>query len=279
MTIWKQGQFYPDLGKKVVDLPNKVNQGPSDPMIKIDGFHVLPDQDGNFIEGGEINYNEDELDAIHTYAIVRMVINLYEELLGKSIYWSWWKDGKGDPIIVKIRNNDINARFIKEQKCIELDYYGPYGNWTYNCRSVDLIAHETGHAILDSILPHLNEGSIESRGIGEAFCDLTAMFWILSQKDLCKHVIEETDGDLSKNSILTLFGVGYGYKVNNYRELRSAINNVNIRKDQYSPYEYSQDLIGWVYEILTELMYGERHLNFRDTEKLYQLGNYWKKSI
>ena len=183
MTIWKQGQFYPELGKKIVELPNKVNPGPSDPMIKIDGFHVLPDKDGNFVEGvkGKI-YSELEMDAIHTYAIIRMVINMYEDLLGKPIHWSWWKDGVEEPLVVKIRNNDINSRFIKEYKCIELDYYGPYNNWTYNCRSVDLIAHETGHAILDSIFPHLNEGSAEARGIGEAFCDLTAMFWILSQK-------------------------------------------------------------------------------------------------
>ena len=118
---------------------------------------------------------------------------------------------------LQLGNNDINARFIKEQKCIELDYYGPYGNWTYNCRSVDLIAHETGHAILDSILPYLNEGNAETRGIGEAFCDLTSMFWILSQEDMCQIVLKEQDGDLTRSNILTLFGAGYGYKENELR--------------------------------------------------------------
>ena len=156
MIIWKQGQFYPELGKKVVELPNKVEPGPSDDMIKIDGFQVQPDKDGNYTFGTDGRpYTDDELDAINTYAVIRMVINMYEELLGRPIHWSWWEDGKGEPLLVKIRNNDINARFIKEYRCIELDYYGPYGDWTYNCRSVDLIAHETGHAILDSILPHL----------------------------------------------------------------------------------------------------------------------------
>ena len=251
MIIWKQGQFYPNLGKKVVELPNKIKSGPSDAMIKIDGFDVNPDENGDYIQGAHgVSYTEDELDAINTFAVIRMVINMYEELLGRTIQWSWWEDGEGDPLLVKIRNNDINARFIKECKCIELDYYGPYGDWIYNCRSVDLIAHETGHAILDSILPHLNEGNTETRGIGEAFCDLTAMFWILSQKDLCKHVIGETEGDFSKYSILSLFGVGYGSTATQFKELRSVLIDPNSPVQCTVSYDYSKVLIGALYEML-----------------------------
>lgn len=280
MTIWKQSPFYPDLGKKVVTLYNKVDPGPSDPTVKIDGFHVLPDRDGNFIEGGEMNYSEDELDAIHTYAIIRMVINMYEEMLGRPIHWSWWENDKGEPLIVKIRNNDINARFIKEYKCIELDYYGPHKNWTFNCRSVDLIAHETGHVILDSILPHLNEGNSESRGIGEAFCDLTAMFWILSQKDLCEEVIRETNGNLSNLSFLTLFGVGYGYEENQYKELRNAINEKKYIVDSKISYDYSKVLVGTLYDILGDLFSKNKSdIKKDDSQNLFLSGQYWMKLI
>ena len=280
MTIWKQGQFYPELGKMIVELPNEVNPGPSDDKIKIDGFNVQPDENGDFIHGSNgVVYTEDELDAISTYAVVRMVINLYEELLGKSIHWSWWENGKGDPLLIKIRNNDINARFIKEQKCIELDYYGPYKNWTYNCRSVDLIAHETGHAILDSILPHLHEGTSETRGIGEAFCDLTAMFWILAQKDLCEEVIRETNGNLSKQSFLSLFGVGYGYEENQFKELRSALNKFNYLKNSRISYDYSKVLVSILYEILNELYYENKCIIKDDSENLFFSGQYWMKLI
>jgi len=277
MTIWKQGQFYPELGKMIVELPNEVNPGPSDDKIKIDGFNVQPDENGDFIHGSNgVVYTEDELDAISTYAVVRMVINLYEELLGKSIHWSWWENGKGDPLLIKIRNNDINARFIKEQKCIELDYYGPYKNWTYNCRSVDLIAHETGHAILDSILPNLNNGRSETRGIGEAFCDLTAMFWILSQKHLCEYVIHKTKGNLTKNSILTLFGVGYGYQ---FKELRTSLNDKKYPNNNNISYDYSQVLVGVLYEILNELYCENKCVIEDDSENLFLSGQIWMKAI
>jgi len=280
MTIWKQGPFYPDLGKNVVELPNEVHPGPSDAMIKIDGFNVQPDENGDFIHGSNgVAYAEDELDAINTYAIVRMVINLYEDLLGKPIQWSWWENGKGDPLLIKIRNNDINARFIKEYKCIELDYYGPYKNWTYNCRSADLIAHETGHAILDSILPQFNNGSTETRGIGEAFCDLSAMFWVLSQKDLCEHVIKENGGDLTKESILTLFGVGYGYSQNKYKELRSAINCKKYSINSKVSYDYCQVLVCVLYQLLVLLFTDNLSEFINNSDRLYQSGKEWMRNI
>ena len=60
MIIWKQGPFYPDLGKKVIELPNQIDPGPSDTLIKIDGFNVLPDVDGNFVVGSNGKpYTED----------------------------------------------------------------------------------------------------------------------------------------------------------------------------------------------------------------------------
>ncbi|MCK5367802.1 MAG: hypothetical protein KAQ62_04595, partial [Cyclobacteriaceae bacterium] len=263
MIIWKQGPFYPDLGKKVIELPNQIDPGPSDTLIKIDGFNVLPDVDGNFVVGSNGKpYTEDELDAIHTYSIIRMVVNLYEDLFGKTIQWSWWSDGLRDPLLVTIRNYDINARFIREHKCIELDYYGREKSLIYNCRTVDLIAHETGHAILDSLKPSWSKGNVETKSLGESFCDLTAMFIILSQKDLCKLVIEETKGDLTKNSILTLFGVGHGYEKNQYKEIRTAINQEIYNKEEWNSYDYSQVIVGLVYDILVT-----KYLKLKDTYK------------
>lgn len=280
MIIWNQGEFYPGLGKKVVELDNDVNPGPSDSLIKIDGFNVYPGKDDHFIEQTDgTPYSEDELDAIHTYATTRMVINLFEKLFEKPIQWSWWKDGEGDPLFIKIRSNDIHARFIREQKCIELDHYGPKDRLIHNCRCVDLIAHETGHAILDSLIPHLNAGNVETKGIGEAFCDLTAIFMVLSQKDLCACVIEETKGDLMQSSILSLFGVGHGDAQNQFKEIRNAINNTTYKSDAWASYDYSQVLIGVLYEILITLFEVNRASAQNDVENLYRSGQQWMKVI
>jgi len=277
MTIWKQGQFYPELGKKEVELPNQVNPGPSDSLVKIDGFHVLSDKHGNFIEGtSEESYSENELDAIHTYAIIRMVINIYENLLGKHIQWSWQVNDNKEPLQVRIKNNDINARFLKEQKCIELDYYGPYNNWTYNCRSVDIIAHETGHAIIDSLKPNWEKGNTETRGLAEAFCDLAAMFFVLSQKDFCQEVINETKGNLKADSILTLFGVGHGTDSKKNSYIRNALNKNVYEKDHWNQYFYCQVVTGTLYDILLLLVDQEK---IDDANILYAIGKSWMVKI
>ena len=275
LSIWKQGQFYPSLGKKEIELPYDVQPGPSDAMVKIEGISALPDLEGNFLKGG---YSEDALDAIHTFGAIRLVIDLYEKFYGNSIKWSWQQSGENTPLKVRIRNSDINARFLVEHRLIELDCYGKSEALIYNCRTVDLVAHETGHAIVNSIFPKWQNGNPETRGIEEAFCDLTAMFLVLSQQDLCEEIIRETKGDLSKSSILTLFGVGHGYEGNPYREIRSAINSRKYNEYDWSPYAFCEVLVAVLYEILIDL-FTQDALFQNTTDKLFNVGALWTKAV
>jgi len=276
MTIWKQGPFYPELGKKNIMLANKVCPGPSDELVQIDGFTVLPDADGNFIEdANKSGYSEDALDAIHTYAIVRTTINLYEELLEKTIEWSWWHADSKDPLKIKIRNCDINSRFIKEQKCIELDYYGPSDRLVYNCRSVDLVAHEVAHAIFDTFRPNWSKGSAETRGLEEAFCDLAPMFFILSQPDLCAAVISENRGDLTKDSLLSLFGVGHGFEDQPKKAIRNASNSVTYKNGDWNWYTYAELVIGLFYDVLADMFEIVKGRYNNDEESLFHAGKVW----
>lgn len=276
LRVWRQGQFYPELGKKVIELPYDVNPGPSDNQIEIEGFNVQPDVDGNFLAG---NYTADEEDAINTYGTARQVIDLYENLLGQKIKWSWQKEGIDKPLRIRIRNNDINARFLKKQRCIELDFYGNKGQIVYNCRTVDIIAHEIGHAILDSLLPRLNGGSVEQQGIGEAFCDLTAMFLILNQLDLCGFVIFETAGNLNKKSIISNFGYGHNHSVNSLRiELRNA-NNKRIISHGSNSYDYCDSIVGSFYDIL-EKDFSDSNGQSKDLPYLLsEVGVRWTKFV
>jgi len=275
LEIWRQGQFYPQLGKKIVELPYDVNPGPSDDQVSIKDFNVSPDRNGNFLKG---NYSENDLNAIQTFGIVRMVIDLFEDLLAKPIIWSWNRQGKSNPLTIEIRRNGIDARFLKEYRLIELDHYGHPNNHIYNCRTVDLIAHETGHAIIDSFKPDWEQGEVKTKGLAEAFCDLTAMFWILSQRDLCEEVIRETNGDLAKNSILSLFGVGHGYRENTYKEIRDA-NKSNSVKENQNPYDYSENLVNALYKALIDLFVDvqKKHPTLEDA--LYHSGQSWMKMI
>ena len=280
VIIWKQGQFYPELGKKIIELGNSVYPGPSDNLICIEGFHVHPDKKGDYVEGADgIAYSDDELDAIHTYGTMRMVINLYEKLLNKPIVWSWQQKGDIAPLTVRIRNNDINARYLKDQRCIDLDYYGPDENRVYNCRTVDIIAHETGHAIVDSLKPEWENGKAETKGLVEAFCDLTAMFLVLDQKDLCEFALEETYGDLSKSSLLTFFGVGHGPYDNSNSEIRNALNKNMYKRDHFSSYDYTEVIVGLLYDVLCDLVLDDSGADKIKSEKLQYYGQVWRDQI
>ena len=64
---------------------------------------------------------------------------------------------------------------------------GGQGGRVYTCRSLDIVAHETGHAILDGLKPAWMSStrSPQTGALHEAFGDLTAIFLSLSQVWRC----------------------------------------------------------------------------------------------
>ncbi len=276
MTIWEQGPFYPGTGKKIVEFPCPIDPGPSDCMIKIEGFNIQPDQNGNFIDAN--SYSDEELNVIHTFAVMRMTIDLFDELLEQTVKWSWQKSGDASPVTVRITNNDINARYLKEQKCIELDYFGPPKKRIYNCRTTDFVVHETAHAILDGMKPAWEKGDIETKGVTEAFSDLAAMFWILSQPDMCAKVIKETGGNLHQDNMLSLFGAGHGFDENPMKCIRNAFNHMTYDKMAWNSYDFSTVLTGLLYDLLL-LIFHEKKTYSHPAKALYLAGGQWMKTV
>jgi len=276
LLVWKQGSAQAELGKKIMWFDHQISPGPSDNRIKIAGFKVLPDSDGNFTSQ---NYTEAEGDAIHTFAIARFVLQIFENELNRRIYWSWEGNGQDQPLTIFIRNNDINARYLKEARCIELDYFGPYQNWTYYCRSVDIIAHEMGHAILDGLKPDWESSDIETRGMSEAFCDLAAMFFIASQQDLLTDFLKQTNGNFYKENILSQFGYGYGLDSNKPAAIRSAINSNKYVHQIQIAYGYSEVLVGSLYDLLIEMVKSRSAIEGLSANLICGIAAHWKSGI
>ena len=224
MLVWGQEPSNKALGRRTVTLPQKVGIGPSDPQIEIAGFQVKPDDNGDFVHGNKNGpYSEDESDAIHTYTIIRMVLNMYQGLLGKELKWAWNQNGNINPVKVYLRYTDVHSSYASTQEALMFGHYRSGDQLMYDCRSVDLVAHETGHALLDSLKPKWHSTGGEVPGIIESFCDLTSMFLILSQLDMVKYMISQTKGDLKKRNILAVFGDSYGFQD---KELRNVFNDL-----------------------------------------------------
>ena len=84
----------------------------------------------------------------------------------------------------------------------------------FSGESPDVIAHELGHAILDSLKPVLFElASIEAAAFHESFGDMSAVLTALQLPGVRQAVIEETDGNLRRNSSVSRVAEQLGFAI------------------------------------------------------------------
>jgi hypothetical protein len=152
----------------------------------------------------------------------------------------------------------------------------------YTCQSYDFIAHEMGHAILDSFKPGYG-----SSAVSESFADLTAIFTLLGQMDMVEEVISSSKANLRTPTFLNVIAERYGILLHSERGtpgehqgLRDALN-LHRASDRFShSHESSQVLTGAVYEIISELFHDHMVVNQYDpAESLYRVGRHMTQMV
>jgi len=270
MTIWDPL----DLNKlKVVSIPDQVNIGPSDDQINVPGFTIKPDQNGNFLEGKKKTYTDNELDAIHTYTIMRMVVNLYEGVLGYKINWNWNNQQNHNPLKAYISTFE-HCCYSRNNEAVLFGAFYSASTKIVQCRSSDLVAHETAHAIVDSLKPKWYGSTIETWGVIESFCDLTSFFLKLSQKDLVEFVINKTNNNLKQQNKLAQFGDGLEGS-----GLRSAINDLTYDAALNDAYQYSNILTGAIYNATVNYYNSMESKCKTKSIELHEIGNHVMRLI
>ena len=74
-------------------------------------------------------------------------------------------------------------------------YFGDVERPGYTCLSHDIIAHETGHAVLDGIRPLYNHSSsVQTSAFHEFIGDLTAILLALFNRDIRHYLAKTTRG-------------------------------------------------------------------------------------
>ncbi|MGE5248666.1 MAG: hypothetical protein ACM3QS_00495 [Bacteroidota bacterium] len=192
---------------------------------------------------------------LNVWAIVQRVLEFYEEpwALGRPVPWGF----EGNRLIVQPHAGyGKNAFYDRESRSLRFDYYGDRSEPWFTCLSHDIIAHETGHAILDGIRPLYNEVcSLQTAAFHEFTGDLTAILLALSNNDIRRFVARSTKGDLNAASVLTNIAEQFGQKVNDRPYLRSALNTQTMKavEGNRSPHDVSEVLTGAMFEILNEM--------------------------
>ncbi len=188
------------------------------------------------------------------YAVARTTICHFERALGRRALWSLR--------LVKV-DGDLKDEFI-ERLCIyphalrEANaYYSPVkkallfgyfpastidpgenlpGETVFTCLSHDIVAHETTHALLDGLHRRFIEPTNEDVwALHEAFADIVALFQHFTYRDVLRHQIVRTRGNLQRQNLLGELAYQFGQAIGRYGALRSALGTIDPKTKKWIP--------------------------------------------
>ena len=282
VKIWKQDPSVESIGIRSSYLSTLVKDGPMDDDIIVQGMpHVKGTEDNDFLFYP--NENPLEFDAVHTFSIVRQVLTMFRRALNRNqitqnFNWFW---GPGQIEVYPRAGLDANAYYSRNDKALRFFYFHPSGNennpLVYTCRSFDIVAHEVGHAVLDSLKPGFmsNSWHPQTGGLHESFGDLSAIFTMLAQMDVCEAIIVESKADLHSKSFFPALAEQFGKALGREMGLRNADNDLKISEVSTQVHDISRVFTGAIYDILADFFekYQDPTL-FDQAESLFRIGKY-----
>jgi len=282
VKIWKQDPSVESIGIRSSYISSEVLNGPADQDIILQGMpEVAANANNDFLFYPE--ENPLEFDAVHTYTIVRQVLTMLRRALNRmqitqNFNWFWGPE----PINVYPRAGlDANAYYSRNDKALSFFYFHPSDNETdsliYTSRSFDIVAHEVGHAALDSLKPEFLSSSWhpQTGGLHESFGDLTAIFTMLAQMDVCEAIIVESKADLHHKTFFPAMAEQFGEALGRPMGLRNADNDLQMSDVSTQVHDISRVFTGAIYDILADFFekYQDPGL-FDQAESLFRVGKY-----
>jgi hypothetical protein len=264
--IYKQDPTVTQLGTRLVYIPSLVLDGPQDTRIgtALAGttpIHANVNRDFQFVPGTP------EFDCAHTFAVVRETLTMYQRILNGTpqaqIPWAWNTAGNTDPLTAHPRAGvTANAFYSRGEKALKFFYFTPTGaaQPVFTCRSLDIVAHECGHAVLDGLKPAwLVSGPPQTGGLHEAFGDLTAVFLACSQLDQVEAAIAITKGNLHNRNFLAALAEQFGAALGFPQGLRNADNDLKLSQVGNEVHAISQVFTGGIYDVLADIFTFEQN--------------------
>jgi hypothetical protein len=202
---------------------------------------------------------EFQFHQVNVWAIIQSALDIYEAtwVLGRSAPWAF----EGNRLIVVPHAGYMaNAFYDRSSKSIQFYYFGTKDKRGYTCLSHDIIAHETGHAILDGLRPgYIEDSSLQTTAFHEFVADLTAIVTSLLNNELRWMVADEFLHNLSSDpikaslSIVSSLAEEFGRYAMDRPYLRSAESPNTVtklkEKDNTNPYDWSEVLTGAMFDI------------------------------
>lgn len=281
VLMWKQDPTVGEIGIRKAYLPGHVFAGPRDARITTQGLAVVnPNAFGDLIQAP----GTDAFDAVHTFAVVRATLTMYQRARGGTLLpWQWNSATNTDPLNVFPHGlpNTQNAFYSRTSKALKFGDFqkpgAPAGTQVFTCRSFDIVSHETGHAILDALKPNWLDFAAppQTGGLHESFGDLTAIFLALSQMDQVEAVIAQTKANLHDKTFLADLAEEFGLALGRPNGLRNADNDLKLSQVGTEVHAISQVFTGAIYDIIADIFSFEQKPGLKDDAKvLYDVAEY-----
>jgi hypothetical protein len=198
----------------------------------------------------------------NVWAIAQHTLAFFEDsyVMGRPIPWGF--DGN-KLIVVPHAGTMRNAFYDRRSKSLQFYYFLSDEQPVYTCLSHDIVAHETGHAILDGIRPYYYQiSSVQTAAFHEFLADLTAILSALRINAVRHAVAEISKGNLWEDDVISDLAEEfardevketYGDAERYY--LRTAKNEMTMQdiENKWEPHDCSQVLTGAMFEILAEI--------------------------
>jgi len=221
------------------------------PPVDLNEAHWLA-QDGLTPSEGEPRFHQQMV-----YAVAMTTIEHFERALGRPVLWAEREKTRGDAggeeqerFVQRLRIyphalREANAYYSPQKVALLFGYFpaapnntgGHFpGGMVFSCLSHDIVAHETTHALLDSMhRRYIEPNHPDVRAFHEAFADIVALFQHFSFPEVLRHQISRTRGDLRAPSLLGELAVQFGRAMGGYGALRNAIGQIDRETGQWTP--------------------------------------------
>jgi hypothetical protein len=272
VLIFKQDPSVAEIGIRKVYVPSFVSNGPQDLRLKSVGLApVSKNAFGDFIQ----TPGTDAFDSVQAFSVARLTLTMVQRVLAlnglpSALPWQWNSATNIDPLQVHAHGlpDVMNAFYSRSQRSIKFgDFVAPgTTSRVFTCRSLDIVAHETGHAILDALKPGwiLAGNPPQTGGLHESFGDLCAVFLALSQYDQVEAIIAQTKANLHDKTFLSDLAEQFGLALGRPNGLRNADNNFKLSETGTEVHAISQVFTGGIYDVLADIFAFERNIAKKD---------------
>jgi hypothetical protein len=193
---------------------------------------------------------------VSAFATVMKTVKLYEEAdaLGRRVRWAF----PGEQLIVLPRAGwGENAVYTRERGRLEFYHFRSRrdpAEVVYTSLARDIVAHETAHAILDGIAPHLWRAiTPQSLALHEAIADLTALLVSIRSHKLRSEVLRRNGGSIEHSSQFSAVGEEFG-AARGTGALRDLKNDLRMSQaPRADPYRLGEVLSGALYSVLVKM--------------------------